>query len=64
MTQQTVNLSEVAKITGVSRRTINRLVEEGEFPEPVRVIPRKVKPLRYWRIEDIQVWMGAESAVP
>ena len=44
---------EVEKITGISRSSIYRLMQEGEFPRPVRVGSAAVR----WRQSDITVWL-------
>ncbi len=44
---------EVEKITGISRSSIYRLMQEGEFPRPVRVGSAAVR----WRESDITVWL-------
>jgi excisionase family DNA binding protein len=35
--RETVTLNEVAQILGVSRVTIMRWVEQGRFPQPLRI---------------------------
>ena len=44
---------EVEKITGMSRSSIYRLMQEGEFPKPVRVDPTAVR----WKSSDIIAWI-------
>ena len=44
---------EVEKITGMSRSSIYRLMQEGEFPRPVGVGPRAVR----WKVSDIEAWI-------
>ncbi len=44
---------EVEKITAMSRSSIYRLMQEGEFPRPVRVGSAAVR----WREGDITVWL-------
>ena len=44
---------EVERITGMSRSSIYRLMQEGEFPRPVRVGPAAVR----WKSSDITAWI-------
>ncbi len=44
---------EVEEITAMSRSSIYRLMQEGEFPRPVRVGSAAVR----WRESDITVWL-------
>ena len=44
---------QVEEITGLSRSSIYRLMEEGEFPRPVKVGPKAVR----WRLSDILRWL-------
>lgn len=44
---------DVERITGVSRSSIYRLMQEGEFPRPVRVGPGAVR----WKASDIEAWI-------
>ena len=44
---------EVERIAGLSRSSIYRLMQEGEFPKPVRVGPTAVR----WRASDITAWL-------
>lgn len=44
---------EVEKITGMSRSSIYRLMNEGEFPRPVRVGPAAVR----WKASYIMAWI-------
>ena len=44
---------QVEEITGLSRSSIYRLMQDGEFPRPVKVGPAAVR----WRASDITVWL-------
>ena len=44
---------EVERITGLSRSSVYRLMQDGEFPRPVRVGPAAVR----WRESDITAWL-------
>ena len=44
---------EVEGITSMSRSSIYRLMQSGEFPRPVRVGPSAVR----WRERDITAWV-------
>ena len=43
---------EVVQMVGLSRASIYRLMDSGDFPHPVRVGPRAVR----WRLEDLEHW--------
>ena len=44
---------QVEEITGMGRSSIYRLMQEGEFPRPVRIGPAAVR----WKASDIAAWM-------
>ena len=44
---------EVERITGLSRSSVYRLMQDGDFPRPVRVGPAAVR----WSESDIATWM-------
>ena len=44
---------QVEELTGMSRSSIYRLMQTGEFPRPVRVGPAAVR----WRARDIATWL-------
>ena len=47
-----LRLKEVEQMVGLSRTSIYRLMDRGDFPHPVRVGPRAVR----WRLEDLEHW--------
>ena len=44
---------QVEEITGMGRSSIYRLMQEGDFPPPVRVGPAAVR----WKESDIMGWL-------
>ena len=44
---------QVEEITSMSRSSIYRLMQEGEFPRPVRVGPGAVR----WKASDLTAWL-------
>ena len=44
---------EVEKITGMSRSSIYRLMQESDFPRPLRIGPGAVR----WKASDIIAWI-------
>ena len=44
---------QVEEITGLSRSSIYRLMQTGEFPRSIRVGPAAVR----WKASDIAVWL-------
>lgn len=55
MQERLLRRREVERITGMSRSSIYRLMQEGEFPRPVRVGPAAVR----WRASDIMAWIDS-----
>ena len=52
-------LPAVCEVTGLSKATIYRLVNKGEFPARVKLSPRCVG----WRVADIEAWLEARMAL-
>ena len=48
-------LPAVLEITGLSKATIYRLINSGDFPPKVQLSPRCVG----WRVADIEAWLAA-----
>ena len=46
---------QVAEMIGVSRSTLSRMVQEGTFPQPVRITDRSVRFVQ----EAVEAWMQA-----
>ncbi len=44
---------EVERITGMSRSSIYRLMQQGDFPRPVKVSSTAVR----WKESDIAAWI-------
>jgi prophage regulatory protein len=53
MAQKLLRRPEVEALTGLSRTSIYRMMEEGDFPRPVRVGKRAVA----WREADLANWL-------
>ena len=56
-------LPAVLEVTGLSKATVYRLLERGEFPPRVKLSPRCVG----WRVADVDAWLderAAASGVP
>ena len=53
MQERLLRRREVERVTGMSRSSIYRLMQEGEFPRPVKVGPSAVR----WRASDIMDWI-------
>jgi prophage regulatory protein len=49
---------DVEEMTGLSRSSIYRLMDQGDFPRPHRVTQRAVR----WLESDVRHWMGEESS--
>ena len=46
---------QVEEIAGIKRSSIYRLMDDGEFPRPVKVGPVAVR----WRESDIKAWLDS-----
>ena len=51
-------LPAVLEVTGLSKATIYRLLERGEFPPRVKLSPRCVG----WRAADVHAWLEERVA--
>jgi prophage regulatory protein len=51
---QYVGFSQVQDALGVSRRTVERMVRDGKFPQPVQLSSNRVG----WRVETVTKWMS------
>jgi prophage regulatory protein len=54
MQERLIKLSEVVKVTGLSRSRIYQLINEGGFPENVPLGGRAVA----WVESEVQQWIG------
>lgn len=53
MNERLLPIREVIEVTGLSKATIYRRVDEGRFPHPVKVGARSL-----WKLSTLQRWMG------
>jgi predicted DNA-binding transcriptional regulator AlpA len=53
----TWGLDDIEALTGLSRRTLERLRSSGKFPRPDLVVGRRV----LWRPSSIQEWIDKQS---
>lgn len=53
--RQLLRREDVLAMVGLSTSTLYRLMNEGAFPRPVAVAPRRVA----WRREDVVEWIGS-----
>ena len=53
MNDRLLRRRQVEEITGMSRSSIYRLMQDGEFPRPVRIGPAAVR----WRVSDLSAWL-------
>lgn len=54
---KTLNLTQLAKYTGINKRTLHRMIADGRFPVSPIV---KTSP-RLWSVEQIEAWLRGES---
>lgn len=52
-----LRIADVEHITGIGKSAIYRLIKEGTFPEPVRLLPKTSR----WKSDDIQEWIKQTS---
>ena len=53
MVVRILRLPEVIELTGLSRSTIYRLIEKGEFPTQLQLSTRTSG----WRLDEIEIWI-------
>ena len=58
MSNPLMKFSEVIALTTLSRSTIYNRLTAGDFPECIRLSPRRV----VWRRTDIDDWVDAQAA--
>ena len=56
MEDRILRIAEVLVLTGLSRATLYRLIESGDFPQPVRLGGRKSRGVG-WRLSEVQEWI-------
>jgi prophage regulatory protein len=52
-----LRIATVTAVTGLSKRTIYRMMDKGDFPDLVRLTPRCVA----WRQADVAAWITSRS---
>jgi len=50
-----MRLTDVSKATGIGKSTIRRLVAQGEFPAPIRLVYPKIT---VWKSDEVQGWIN------
>jgi predicted DNA-binding transcriptional regulator AlpA len=60
MSPDLVGRLEVAKMLGVTTRTVQRYTERSDFPEPVETLATG----RVWRVRDIEKWKKRYLPLP
>ena len=51
-----LRLPSVSKKVGLSRSQIYKLIQQGEFPEPIKLGPK----ISVWIEEKLEAWMDAK----
>lgn len=55
MANRYLRRTEVEALIGLSRSTIYRMMDEGEFPRPIRLTRKAVA----WKDADIAAWLAS-----
>lgn len=50
-----LSMSEVLRVTGISKTTVKRRVQDGTFPKPVRLSVRRMG----WPAVEVKAWLAA-----
>jgi predicted DNA-binding transcriptional regulator AlpA len=50
-----MRLADVSHATGIGKSTIRRLVVQGEFPAPIRLVYPKIT---VWKSDEVQGWIN------
>ena len=56
MEDRIMRIAEVLVLTGLSRATLYRLVDSGDFPQPVRLGGPESRAVG-WRLSEVQEWI-------
>lgn len=57
MSLELLTLEKVAVKLTVSRRTLQRMIERGEFIQPVRIAPRRIA----FRRDQVDAWIESQA---
>ena len=57
--QPILRIRDVVAVTRLSRSTIYRLIQAGQFPKPIKLTERASG----WRYEAVEQWLKARSEV-
>ena len=52
-----LTIKEVSKLIGISISTINRLIKKGEFPQKVKISPRRLVFIK----KEIEKWIDKKE---
>jgi prophage regulatory protein len=47
--------AELLRLVAVGKTSLDRWIDEGKFPEPIKIGPRSVA----WRVGDVRRWLEA-----
>jgi prophage regulatory protein len=53
-----LRMSALTKKLGISRSSVYRLIDAGDFPQPVRLTPTTIA----WRLTDVEKWVEERPA--
>jgi prophage regulatory protein len=54
---QLLRLPDVMRLTGLSRTTLYRLIDKGQFPRQINISVRAVA----WRASEVEAWIHSRS---
>lgn len=56
--EQLLRIKQVMQMVPVARSTVWQWVKDGKFPQPT-----KAGSCTFWRMSDVQAWIGKQSKV-
>ena len=57
--ERLLRLRKAMELTGLTRSPLYRLIEDGDFPRPIKLTRRAV----VWRYSEVQAWIDKVSGV-
>lgn len=58
MSQQIYRLPELMRVIGLKKTAIDRMVDQGDFPRPIRLGPKS----KGWLVDEVTGWLDVRKA--